>query len=92
MTSGLLKIRAEEYGGQPLDILNPAPISLARRGVNAGMGLLSGEVDPALRFVESSVPGFSQANKRSRMGMLDPDNFERLLQGKDFRGEKILSE
>ena len=92
MTSGLLNIRAEEYGGQPLDILNPAPISLARRGLNAGMGLLSGEVDPALRFVESSVPGFSQANKLSRMGMLDPENFERLLQGKDFRGEKLLSE
>lgn len=92
MTSGLLNIRAEEYGGQPLDILNPAPISLARRGLNAGMGLLSGEIDPALRFVESSVPGFSQANKLSRMGMLDPDNFERLLQGKDFRGEKLLSE
>ena len=92
MTSGLLNIRAEEYGGQPLDILNPAPISLARRGLNAGMGLLSGETDPALRFVESSVPGFSQANKLSRMGMLDPDNFERLLQGKDFRGEKLLSE
>ena len=92
MTSGLLNIRAEEYGGKPLDILNPAPISLARRGLNAGMGLLGGEVDPALRFVESSVPGFSQANKLSRMGMLDPDNFQRLLEGKDFRGSKLLSE
>ena len=92
MTSGLLDIRAEQYGGQPLDILNPAPISVARRGLNAGVGLLGGEVDPALRFVESSVPGFSQANKLSRMGMLDPENFERLLQGKDFRGEKLLSE
>jgi hypothetical protein len=54
--------------------------------------LIQGNVDPALRFVESSVPGFSQANKLSRMGMLDPDNFERLLQGKPFRGEKLLSE
>jgi hypothetical protein len=54
--------------------------------------LIQGNVDPALRFVESSVPGFSQANKLSRMGMLDPDNFERLLEGKKFRGEKLLSE
>jgi hypothetical protein len=104
MTTGLLNIRAEEYGGQPLDILNPAPISLARRGLNAAAGLVPGlfggdvNVDPALRFVESSVPGLSQANKLSRMGLLDPDNFERLLEGKPYdawanrSGKKLLSE
>ena len=68
------------------------------RGANAIAELPQGNVDPALRFVESSVPGFSQANKLSRMGMLDPENFERLLQGKPYeawvnrRGEKLLSE
>lgn len=91
MTSGLLNIRAEEFGGDPVQPI-PAPIGLAMRGVNAGVDLIQGNVDPALRFVESSVPGFSQANKLSRMGMLDPDNFERLLEGKKFRGEKLLSE
>ena len=92
MSSGLVNIRAEEFGGNVVDLLNPAPISVARRGVNAGVGLLSGNVDPALRFAEGSVPGLSQANKLSRMGMLDPDNFQRLLDGKDFRGTKLLSE
>lgn len=91
LTSGLLNIRAEEFGGQPIQPI-PAPIGLAMRGLNAGAELTQGNVDPALRFVESSVPGFSQANKLSRMGMLDPENFERLLQGKPFRGEKLLSE
>jgi hypothetical protein len=86
-----LNIRAEEFGGDPVQPI-PAPIGLAMRGVNAGVDLIQGNVDPALRFVESSVPGFSQANKLSRMGMLDPDNFERLLEGKKFRGEKLLSE
>jgi hypothetical protein len=92
MSSGLVNIRAEEFGGNVVDLLNPAPISVARRGVNAGVGLFSGNVDPALRFAEGSVPGLSQANKLSRMGMLDPDNFQRLLDGKDFRGTKLLSE
>ena len=91
LSSGLLNIRAEEFGGQPVQPI-PAPIGLAMRGLNAGVDLTQGNVDPALRFVESSVPVFSQANKLSRMGMLDPDNFERLLQGKPFRGEKLLSE
>lgn len=91
LSSGLLNIRAEEFGGQPIQPI-PAPIGLAMRGLNAGAELTQGNVDPALRFVESSVPGFSQANKLSRMGMLDPDNFERLLEGKEFRGEKLLSE
>ena len=91
LSSGLLNIRAEEFGGEPIQPI-PAPIGLAMRGLNAGVDLTQGEVDPALRFIESSVPGFSQVNKLSRMGMLDPDNFDRLLQGKPFRGEKLLSE
>jgi hypothetical protein len=91
LSSGLLNIRAEEFGGQPIQPI-PAPLGLAMRGLNAGAELTQGNVDPALRFVESSVPGFSQANKLSRMGMLDPENFERLLEGKPFRGEKLLSE
>ena len=92
MSSGLVNIRAEEFGGNVIDLLNPAPVSVARRGINAGVGLLSGNVDPALRFAEGSIPGLSQVNKLSRMGMLDPDNFQRLLDGKDFRGTKLLSE
>lgn len=98
LSSGLLNIRAEEdFGGQPIQPI-PAPIGLLMRGLNAGAELTQGNVDPALRFVESSVPGFSQANKLSRMGMLDPDNLERLLQGKPYeawvnrRGSKLLSE
>jgi hypothetical protein len=91
LSSGLINIRAEEYGGEPFNVI-PAPIGLLTRGANATADLFQGEVDPALRFVESSVPVFSQVNKLSRMGMLDPDNFQRLLEGKDFRGTKLLSE
>ena len=96
--SGIVDIRAEQYGGQLIDPFNPAPVDLARNTANVGANLLGGmfggevDVPAAARFVESSVPGFSQANKLSRMGMLDPDNFERLLEGKKFRGEKLLSE
>jgi len=98
LSGGLINIRAEQYGGQVFNPFNPAPVSMAVKGVNAGADLVSGmfrgelDADSSLRFVESYVPGFSQANKLSRMGMLDPENFERLLQGKDFRGEKLLSE
>ena len=98
LSGGLVNIRAEQYGGQIIDPFNPAPVGLTRDALNVGANLAGGmfgrevNVPAAQRFVESSVPGFSQANKLSRMGMLDPDNFERLLEGKTFRGEKLLSE
>lgn len=104
LSSGIVDIRAEQYGGQMIDPFNPAPIGLIRDALNVGAnlagGMLGGEVNvpAAQRFVESYVPGFSQANKLSRIGLLDPDNFERLLQGKPYEawvnrsGEKLLSE
>ena len=104
LTGGILDVRAEQYGGDLIDPFNPAPVGLARDALNVGAnmvgGMFGGEVDipAAARFTETYVPGFSQANKLSRMGMLDPDNFERLLQGKPYeawvnrRGEKLLSE
>lgn len=98
LSGGLMNIRAEQYGGELIDPFNPAPVGLTRDALNVGANMIGGvfggevNVPAAARFVESSVPGFSQANKLSRMGMLDPDNFERLLEGKRFRGEKLLSE
>ena len=98
LSGGLVDYRAEQYGGKTLDPFNPAPISMVTKGLNVAADLTGGmfgqdvNLPAAARFVESYVPGVSQANKLSRMGMLDPENFERLLQGKSFRGEKLLSE
>ena len=69
MSSGLVNIRAEEFGGDKVQLM-PAPISLGLKGANAAADALTGDLDPALRFAQQAVPGISQADRLSRMGML----------------------
>jgi len=89
LSGGLVNIRAEEYGGRVIDPI-PAPISLGLRGANAIASGVQGEVDPALRFLQSSVPVFSQADRLSRMGMFDTANINRMKEGRPLKGSRLF--
>ena len=82
VTSGILNIRAEEYGAMPIEPI-PAPISAAARlssGLfQTGERLLTEEDDPlspALRATQTYVPGFSNIDRVLRM-----TTGERLFEG-----------
>jgi len=73
MSSGILNIRAEEYGGQPVEPI-PAPISAAFRlgsGVaTAGERMLTGQdepLTPLLRAGQTYVPGLANIDRIMRM-------------------------
>ena len=66
LSSGLVNIRAEEFGGNKFEPI-PAPISLAFKGGNALLDAVTGDFDPALRFAQSAIPGVTQADRLSRM-------------------------
>lgn len=73
VSSGIVDIRAEEYGGSPVEVY-PAPI---RAAVDLGGGLFNipkravlGEEEPftpALRAVQNYVPGVANIDRISRM-------------------------
>ena len=72
ISSGVLNIRAEEYGGRPVEPI-PAPLAagfgLTSGVYQAGEGMLTGEpdVDPLLRATQTYVPGFSNIDRVLRM-------------------------
>lgn len=67
MTSGVLNIRAQEYGGDPISI-TPAPLSAASK-VSAGVGKLftDQDVDPLLRSLQTYTPGVATVDRIIRM-------------------------
>ena len=73
VSSGIVNIRAEEYGAMPIEPI-PAPISAAARlssGLfQTGERVLTGEDDPltpALRATQTYLPGFSNIDRVLRM-------------------------
>jgi len=73
MSSGIVNIRAEEYGGQPIEPI-PAPLTASFRlgsGLfTSGERLITGEPDalvPAARAVQTYVPGFANVDRVLRM-------------------------
>jgi len=74
ISSGIMNIRAEEYGGDVLEPI-PAPVSalfrLGSGGYSTGKNLLTGENDPfnpLLKATQTYVPGFSNIDRIVRMG------------------------
>ena len=65
-SSGLVNIRSEQFGGKPFEPI-PAPVKMMFDG---GSGLLNAPFDGGndlARFTQSYVPGFSQADRLTRM-------------------------
>jgi hypothetical protein len=65
-SSGFLNARAEEYGGEMFDPTNAPAVSMGKAAVNAGASALGGDLDPAIRFGQTYVPGVAQADRVSR--------------------------
>ena len=65
-TSGFLNVRAEEFGGNTFDPTNAPAINMVKAGVNAGVAATGGDMDPAIRFGQTYVPGMAQADRVSR--------------------------
>lgn len=90
VSSGVVNIRAEEYGGKTVEPI-PAPISAGMQGLSAAASLATGDVDPALRFGQTYVPGVSQLDKMSRMGMFSPqETAEDLMKGVAPTGSRLF--
>jgi hypothetical protein len=80
MSSGLINVRSERYGGRPVEPI-PAPISAAMDiGSSlwtAGERAVTGEdsvAEPLLRSAQKYVPGISAADRLTRMGLFDLPN------------------
>ena len=65
-SSGFLNMRSEEYGGDAFDPTGAPAISMGTSAVNAGWEALGGNMDPAVRFGQTYVPGVAQADRVSR--------------------------
>jgi len=73
VTSGIVNIRSEQYGGKPIEPV-PAPISATFRlgsGLyETGEGLITGKrapFEPLLKATQTYVPGFSNVDRVKRM-------------------------
>lgn len=66
-TSGILNIRAEEFGGSAIDPTNAPALGMGKAFANAGVAAVRhGDMDPAIRFGQTYVPGVAQADRVSR--------------------------
>ena len=92
LSSGALNIRAEEFGGSPVEPI-PAPISMGMKGLSAVADLATGDVDPLLRFGQTYVPGLSQLDKLSRIGAFSPEkSAERIMRGRAPKGQRLFED
>ena len=65
-SSGFLNARAEEFGGEMFDPTNAPAVNMGKAAVNSAASALGGNMDPAIRFGQTYVPGLSQADRVSR--------------------------
>lgn len=81
ITSGVVNIRAQEYGGDPISV-TPAPLQAAAK-VSTGIGrlLTEGDVDPLLRTTQTYTPGLATIDRIIRMSPVLQEQLgrERLL-------------
>ena len=77
MSSGIVNIRAQEYGGDPISI-TPAPLSAAAKA-STGVGklLTEGDVDPLLRATQTYTPGIATIDRIVRMTPVIQDQLGR---------------
>lgn len=62
-TSGLVNLRAEEFGGEMVNPMGAPAINMALKGTNA---LLSGDPEKMGKFAQTFVPGIAQADRIER--------------------------
>lgn len=92
VSSGVVNIRAEEYGGKTVEPI-PAPISAGMQGLSAAASLATGDVDPAMRFSRTYVPGVSQLDKAARLGMFSPEaTAQDLMEGVTPTGSRLFED
>lgn len=65
-SSGFFNARAEEFGGEMFDPTNAPAIGMGKAAVNAATSAAVGNMDPAIRFGQTYVPGVAQADRVSR--------------------------
>jgi hypothetical protein len=65
-SSGFFNVRAEEFGGEVFDPTNAPAIGMGKAAVNAATSAAVGDMDPAIRFGQTYVPGVAQADRVSR--------------------------
>ncbi len=77
MSSGVVNIRAQEYGGDPISV-TPAPLSAAAK-LSTGVGklLTEGDVDPLLRATQTYTPGVATIDRIVRMTPVIQDQLGR---------------
>lgn len=67
MTSGVLNIRAQEYGGDPISITPPPLAAVSKLSTGVGKLLTEGDVDPLLRAAQTYTPGVATIDRIVRM-------------------------
>jgi hypothetical protein len=77
ISSGVVNIRAQEYGGDPVSV-TPAPLSAAAK-LSTGVGklLTEGDVDPLLRATQTYTPGVATIDRIVRMTPVIQDQLGR---------------
>ena len=90
VSSGMLNVRSEEFGGETFNPMQAPAFNMGVKGVNAAIQAAGGDFDPAGRFLQTYVPGASQADRVSRaltgerlmdqvlgaQGMLSPEQLQ----------------
>lgn len=74
MSSGLVDVRADQYGSRVVD-LTPAPVDYVSRVGSGMLSGLAGDAEAFGRMLQSDIPGIATADKIKRMTM----DGERLL-------------
>jgi len=77
MTSGILNIRAQEYGGAPISITPPPLSAAAKLSTGVGRLLTEGDVDPLLRATQTYTPGVATIDRIVRMTPVIQDQLGR---------------
>lgn len=67
MTSGVVNIRAQEYGGDPISVTPPPLAAAAKVSTGVSRMLTEGEIDPLLKATQTYTPGIATIDRIVRM-------------------------
>ena len=67
MTSGVVNIRAQEYGGDPISVTPPPLAAASKLSTGVSRLLTEGDVDPLLRATQTYTPGIATIDRIVRM-------------------------
>jgi hypothetical protein len=77
MTSGIVNIRAQEYGGDPISVTPPPLAAAAKVSTGVSKLLTEGDVDPLLRATQTYTPGIATIDRIVRMTPVIQDQLGR---------------